>query len=145
MKTILLYPPQVFLVHPGGPFWKNKDLGAWSIPKGEFTHEENALDAAIREFEEETGSKLSGNYIALTPIKQKAGKMVYAWALEGDIDTEFFKCTSFINMEWPPKSGKYQSIPEVDKGEWFSIDEAKQKIIPSQSTLIDELIEKLTM
>lgn len=133
---------QVFLVHPGGPFWKNKDLGAWSIPKGEFIDGEKGLDAAIREFKEETGAKVSGDFIELSPVKQKAGKIVYAWAVEGDIDASAIKCETFINIEWPPGSGKIQSIPEVDKGEWFSKDDAKQKINPSQAALIDELIEK---
>jgi predicted NUDIX family NTP pyrophosphohydrolase len=133
---------QVFLVHHGGPFWKNKDLGAWSIPKGEFTDGEKALDAAIREFKEETGAKVSGDFIELSPVKQKSGKIVYAWALEGNIDASAIKCETFVNIEWPPRSGKVQSIPEVDKGEWFSTDEAKQKINPSQAALIDELIEK---
>ncbi|HEV8081370.1 MAG TPA: NUDIX domain-containing protein [Chitinophagaceae bacterium] len=134
---------QVFLVHPGGPFWKNKDAGAWSIPKGEYNDDENALDAAIREFEEETGSKVSGNFIALSPVKQKSGKMIYAWAVKGDIDASAIRCNTF-EMEWPPKSGKMQSFAEVDKGKWFFIDEAKQKINSSQATLVDELIKKLS-
>lgn len=132
---------EVFLVHPGGPFWKNKDLGAWSIPKGEFTDEENGLDAAIREFKEETGSKLSGNFIQLSPVKQKSGKMIYAWAIKGNIHASAIKCNTF-EMEWPPKSGKMQSFAEVDKGDWVSIDEAKQKINSSQAALVDELIKK---
>lgn len=132
---------EVFLVHPGGPFWKNKDLGAWSIPKGEFTDEENGLDAAIREFKEETGSKLSGNFIQLSPVKQKSGKMIYAWAIKGNIDASAIQCNTF-EMEWPPKSGKMQSFAEVDKGDWVSIDEAKQKINSSQAALVDELIKK---
>ena len=146
---ILLYrlinnTPELFLVHPGGPFWKNKDEGAWSIPKGEFTEEENALDAAIREFGEETGTKLSGKFIELTPIKQKSGKIVYAWAFEGDIDATKIVSNTFT-MEWPPKSGKFQSFSEVDKAEWFTIDAAKQKINSSQALLIDELIKKFSV
>ena len=144
---ILLYKMEktleVFLVHPGGPFWKNKDAGAWTIPKGEFGDEEKPFDAAIREFEEETGTKLAGNFIALTPIKQKGGKVVYAWAIEGEISTSAMKCETIVEMEWPPKTGKIISFPEVDKGEWFTTEAAKQKINPSQAALIDELIEKL--
>ena len=144
---ILLYKMEktleIFLVHPGGPFWKNKDAGAWTIPKGEFGDEEKPFDAAIREFEEEAGTKLAGNFIALTPIKQKGGKVVYAWAIEGEISTSAIKCETIVEMEWPPKTGKIISFPEVDKGEWFTTEAAKQKINPSQAALIDELIEKL--
>ena len=144
---ILLYKMEktleIFLVHPGGPFWKNKDAGAWTIPKGEFGDEEKPFDAAKREFEEETGTKLAGNFIALTPIKQKGGKVVYAWAIEGEISTSAMKCETIVEMEWPPKTGKIISFPEVDKGEWFTTEAAKQKINPSQAALIDELIEKL--
>jgi predicted NUDIX family NTP pyrophosphohydrolase len=134
---------EVFLVHPGGPFWKNKDMGAWSIPKGEFTSEENALEAAIREFKEETGVKLFGNFIALTPIKQKAGKIVNAWVVEGDLDPDAMLCETIVQIEWPPKTGRVISFPEVDKGEWFDTAEAKQKINSSQAALVDELIEKV--
>lgn len=133
---------EVFLVHPGGPFWKHKNDGAWSIPKGEFTDDEQPLNAAIRELEEETGIILKGNFIELTPIKQKAGKIVYAWAVEGDTDAENIKCNMF-QMEWPPKSGRMQSFPEVDKAEWFKIDEARQKINTNQFAFINELIENL--
>lgn len=136
---------EVFLVHPGGPFWKNKDLGAWSIPKGEFTDDENALDAAIREFKEETGITISGSFIELSPVKLKSGKIVYAWAIASDIDTSKFKCESFIDIQWPPRSGKTLSIPEVDKGEWFNTEAAKQKINPSQAKLVDQLIEKVVI
>ena len=134
---------QVFLVHPGGPFWKNKDLGAWSIPKGEFTSEENAFDAAVREFKEETGTELSGNFIELMPIKQKSGKIVNAWAVERDIDPHTMLCETIVQIEWPPKTGKFISFPEVDKGEWFDANVAKQKINSSQAALVDELIEKI--
>ena len=133
---------EVFLVHPGGPFWQNKDAGAWSIPKGEFTSEENALDAAVREFKEETGTEPSGNFIELTSVKQKSGKIVHAWAAEGDIDASVIHCNTF-EIEWPPRSGKFKSFPEVDKGRWFEVKEAKQKINPSQLALVDELIEKV--
>jgi predicted NUDIX family NTP pyrophosphohydrolase len=134
---------ELFLVHPGGPFWKNKDLGAWSIPKGEFTDEEEPLSAAIREFEEEVGTKVSGEFIELTSVKMKSGKMIYAWALEGDIEASALRCETFVNVEWPPKSGTILSVPEVDKAAWFTADEAKQKINPSQAALIDELIKKI--
>ncbi len=136
---------QIFLVHPGGPFWKNKDLGAWSIPKGEFSAQEKALDAAIREFKEETGSDITGEFIELSPVKLKSGKIVYAWAIEGNIDASAIQCETLVNVLWPPGSGKILSIPEVDKGEWFSTNEAKQKINPSQAALIDELILKLNI
>jgi predicted NUDIX family NTP pyrophosphohydrolase len=131
-----------FLVHPGGPFWKKKDSGAWSIPKGEFNEGEDALEAAKREFTEETGYTLSGNFIELTPIKQKAGKIVYAWALEKNIDAENIRSNSFT-IEWPPKSTKLATYPEVDRAGWFNINEAKIKINPAQALLIDELVEKL--
>jgi predicted NUDIX family NTP pyrophosphohydrolase len=144
---ILLYrmkltTPEFFLVHPGGPFWKNKDMGVWSIPKGEFTDGEEALAAAIREFEEETGTKVSGEFIELTPVKQKSGKTIYAWAIQGDMDAAAITCNTF-QMQWPPRSRMFQSFPEVDKGEWFTTDMAKQKINPAQAGLIDELVEKL--
>jgi predicted NUDIX family NTP pyrophosphohydrolase len=133
---------EVLLVHPGGPFFKNKDDGAWSVPKGEFTDDENALDAAIREFEEETGFSCNGDFIALAPVKLKSGKTVYAWALEKDIDAAIIKSNDF-EMEWPPKSGKRQRFPEVDRAAWFSPAEAKQKINASQVAFIDELMSGL--
>jgi predicted NUDIX family NTP pyrophosphohydrolase len=132
---------QVLLVHPGGPFWAKKDLGAWSIPKGEFTDEDPLL-AARREFEEETGMKVDGDFIPLQTIKQKAGKTIYAWAVEADFEVEKMKSNLF-EMEWPPKSGKYKSFPEVDKAAWFSAGEAKQKIKDAQAVLIDELVSKI--
>src|SRR5687767_6537163 len=121
---------EVILVHPGGPFWAKKDLGAWSIPKGEFSDDEEPLAAAVREFAEETGIKSSGDFFPLKPVKQKAGKIVQAFALELDVDVTNIK-SNFFEMEWPPRSGKKQSFPEVDKAEWFSIDEAKLKINPA--------------
>ena len=133
---------ELFLVHPGGPFWKNKDEGAWSIPKGEFTEEEDALAAAKREFKEETGVNCNGNFIELASVKLKSGKIVYAWALEKDIDPDKIKSNLF-EMEWPPKSGKLQSFPEIDRAAWFTPAAAKQKINPAQATFIDELLEKL--
>jgi len=133
---------ELFLVHPGGPFWKNKDEGAWSIPKGEFTEEEDALAAAKREFKEETGISCNGKFIELASVKLKSGKIVYAWALEKDVDPAKIKSNLF-EMEWPPKSGKLQSFPEIDRAAWFTPAAAKQKINPAQATFINELLEKL--
>jgi predicted NUDIX family NTP pyrophosphohydrolase len=129
---------QVFLVHPGGPFFKNKDGGSWSVPKGEYLSDEDSLAAAKREFREETGHEITGNFIALSPIKQKGGKTVLAWAVEGYIDPENIKSNTF-EIEWPPRSGKKQTFDEIDRGEWFDIATAKIKINPAQATFIDEL------
>lgn len=144
---ILLYRfsnklPEVLLVHPGGPFWARKDMGAWSIPKGEFDTTENPLDAAIREMKEETGVRVFGDFIELSPVKQKSGKIIYAWALQMDIDPAKIQSNDF-EMEWPPKSGKKQSFPEIDKAEWFSMEEAKTKIIEGQVPILNELGNKL--
>ena len=136
---------QVFLVHPGGPFWAKKDAGAWSIPKGEYDTGEDPLAAALREWEEETGIPLEASkqgFIALDPIKQKGGKTVYAWTREGDIDQAKVRSNTF-EMEWPPRSGKKASFPEVDKCGWFDIPEARQKILEGQLPLIDALLKKL--
>jgi predicted NUDIX family NTP pyrophosphohydrolase len=129
---------QIFLMHPGGPFFARKDLGAWSIPKGEIGENENEAEAAKREFEEETGFQFKGDLISLKPIKQKSGKTVVAWATEQDFDVSKIKSNLF-EMEWPPKSGKYQQFPEMDRAEWFSVSDAKEKIIPGQNGLIEEL------
>jgi len=129
---------QVFLVHPGGPFFKNKYAGAWSIPKGEFSEDEDALDAAKREFSEETGQVIDGNFIPLKPVTLKSGKKVYAWTVEGDIDHETI-FSNLFEIEWPPKSGKKQSFPEIDKAGWFDIETAKIKINVAQVGFIDEL------
>ena len=144
---ILLYKKvvndlQIFLVHPGGPFFKNKDEGSWSIPKGEFLDDEDALIAAKREFEEETGQAIDGDFISLKSIKQKGGKTVYAWAVEGDIDHETILSNVF-DLEWPPRSGKMITIPEVDRADWFDVTAAKQKINPAQVLFIERLIEIL--
>jgi predicted NUDIX family NTP pyrophosphohydrolase len=140
---ILLYKIEnknlkIFLAHPGGPFWAKKDDGAWSIPKGEFDDHEDPLNAAKREFKEETGVMLSGEFLALDPIKQKSGKIVYAWAVEGDIDVSKIKSNEF-EIEWPPKSGKMKLFPEIDKAAWFDLDEAGRKIIEAQSSLVRQL------
>lgn len=143
---ILLYKIEnrklhVLLVHPGGPFWQKKDSGAWSVPKGEYEQEEEALNAAIREMKEETGLDVSGNVIELSPVKQKSGKRVRCWAVEGDFDLARFRSNTF-EMEWPPRSGKKRSFPEVDRAEWFELEEAAKKINPGQKPLLDDL-EKL--
>jgi predicted NUDIX family NTP pyrophosphohydrolase len=132
---------EIFLVHPGGPFWKGKDKGAWSIPKGEFTKDEDPLTVAKREFNEETGQIIDGDFIELKPIQQKGGKMVYAWAVEGDADAENIVSNTF-RQEWPYKSGNWVTIPEVDKAGWFGVDEAKEKINPAQIELIEQLVNK---
>ena len=133
---------EVFLVHPGGPLWTKKDVGAWSIPKGEFDEEE-ALLAAKREFQEETGLDApQGDYIPLKPVRQKSGKIVYAWAIRAEFDAEKVHSNDF-EMEWPPRSGRRQFFPEVDRGAWFSVDEALEKVNPGQVGLIQELEEKL--
>ena len=129
---------EVLLVHPGGPFWARKDAGAWSIPKGEVMEGEHPETAALREFEEETGTSISGALLALTPVRQKNNKVVHAWAVNQDLDAENIKSNSF-EMEWPPKSGRLQKFPEVDKASWFSCSAAREKILPAQSPLIDEL------
>jgi predicted NUDIX family NTP pyrophosphohydrolase len=133
---------EVFLVHPGGPFWAKKDLGAWSIPKGEFDDNEDALIAAKREFEEETGMPIEGEAMALAPQKLKSGKVVYAWAVEGDLDPAKVRSNTF-EMEWPPRSGRVQSFPEIDRAGWYPVEEAIRKINPGQAGFIEELGEKL--
>ena len=133
---------EVFLVHPGGPFWKNKDAGAWSIPKGEFTNNENALAAAKREFLEETGMLITGEFVELQPVKLKSGKAVFAWAIEKDIDSNKIESNVF-ELEWPPHSGQMQSFPEVDKGAWFNMKQAREKLNIMQVNFLDQLEEKL--
>ena len=132
---------EVFLVHPGGPYFKNKDDGSWSIPKGEFLNDEEALTAAKREFEEETGQPIDGKFIELGTIQQKNGKIVHAWVVEGDINHETI-FSNLFEMEWPPKSGKKQSFPEIDRADWFDVDEAKVKINGAQAALIYDFLAK---
>jgi predicted NUDIX family NTP pyrophosphohydrolase len=129
---------EVLLVHPGGPLWAKKDDGAWSTPKGEIEAEEDPLAAARREFEEELGSPISGEFIELAPIRQASGKVVHAWAIEGDFDPATLTGGTFT-IEWPPRSGRQQHFPEVDRAEWFTVDEAKRKINKAQAALLDEL------
>ena len=133
---------EVFLVHPGGPFWQKKDLGAWSIPKGEFEDGVDALTAARREFREETGSEASGEFVPLTPLKQPSGKIVHAWAVEGDIDAASVMSNTFL-MEWPPHSGKQRQFPEVDRGDWFTIAAAREKLIAGQRGFLVQLQDYL--
>jgi len=130
---------EVFLVHPGGPFWKNKEKGAWSIPKGEFG-EEPPLEAARREFWEETGCSVEGPFEDLGSVKQPGGKTVYAYAAEGDIDPESIQSNTF-EMEWPPKSGKKQAFPEIDRAGWFDLAAAAVKILQGQRPLLGRLEE----
>ena len=132
---------EVFLVHPGGPFWAKKDLGAWSIPKGEFGDDEDGLTAARREFSEEVGQNIDGTFIALTPVKQRGGKIVHAWAVEGEVDAAAVKSNAF-EMEWPPRSGRTARFPEVDRGQWFPTAEALRRILPSQAPILEELLAK---
>ncbi|HEY0372287.1 MAG TPA: NUDIX domain-containing protein [Thermoanaerobaculia bacterium] len=131
---------EVFLVHPGGPFWAKKDLGAWTIPKGELADGEDPLDAAKREFAEETGFPIDGEFRALTPLRQPSGKIIHAWAVEGDCDPAELRSNTF-EMEWPPKSGKRAAFPEVDRAEWFSLDEARQRIIAGQAPFLEEVVD----
>jgi len=133
---------QVFLVHPGGPFWRNKNTGTWTIPKGEFPAGEPALDAAIREFREETGVLLKGHFRPLSPIRQRGGKRVYAWALAGNLDPDQLVSNTF-ELEWPRGSGQMRTYPEVDRGAWYTPNAARMIINPAQIPFIDELAEIL--
>jgi predicted NUDIX family NTP pyrophosphohydrolase len=135
---------EVFLVHPGGPFWAKKDAGAWSIAKGEYSEDENALRAAKREFEEETGGAVSGDLISLGEVKQAGGKVVKAWALKHDLDPATLKSNTF-RLEWPPRSGKIQEYPEVDSGAWFSLAVARKKIVKAQEEFLTRLVDGMTV
>jgi predicted NUDIX family NTP pyrophosphohydrolase len=136
---------RLMLVHPGGPFWAKKDGGAWSIPKGEYEEGDDPLLVASREFEEELGSPApAGDAIELGELVQPSRKRVTAFALEGDFDPAHLRSNSF-EMEWPPKTGRLQSFPEVDRAEWFTVEEARDKILPGQRPFIDRLLERLGM
>jgi len=136
--------PEIFLVHPGGPFWARKDAGAWSIPKGEYSPGETPLEVAKREFLEETGFQAEGEMIELKTVKQPGGKLVQAWAFEGDCDSRAIKSNLF-SIEWPPRSGKTREFPEVDRAEWFGLEVAKSKILKGQVPLIEELQDILNL
>lgn len=135
---------EVFLVHPGGPFWKKKDAGAWSLVKGEYEGAEDPLAAALREFAEETGFVLrETEFLPLGEVRQASGKVVTAWAVEQDLDPAGLRSNTF-EMEWPPKSGKTQAFPEVDRAGWFSLPDARVKLIPAQAALLERLVERLS-
>ena len=129
---------EVFLVHPGGPFWARKDVGAWSIPKGEIEPGEAPIDAARREFAEETGSVVAGVFAPLGWVRMRSGKVVHAWAVEGEIDADTIRSNVFT-LEWPPRSGRQRQYPEADRAAWFPLDEARRRILAAQSPLIDSL------
>jgi predicted NUDIX family NTP pyrophosphohydrolase len=133
---------QVLLAHPGGPFWKKKDEGAWSIPKGEYDEGEHPLDAAKREFEEETGINPRGEFIALDQIKQPSGKVISAWGFEGDCSPTDIRSNTF-SMEWPPRSGLQQEFPEVDRADWFTVNDARKRIVKGQIGFLDRLVARL--
>jgi predicted NUDIX family NTP pyrophosphohydrolase len=134
---------EVLLVHPGGPFWARKDAGAWSIPKGEHDDGEDPRACALREFEEETGAPLSpAELVELGSVKQKGGKTVSAWAAEGDLDAGSVHSNTFT-MEWPPRSGRTAEFPEIDRAEWFGIEDAREKLVPAQTEFLDRLAEWL--
>ena len=134
--------PELLLVHPGGPFWVHKDDGAGSIPKGEVEAGEDLLSSARREFAEETGFRAEGPFIPLTPLRQPGGKVVHAWAFEGDADPERLH-SNMVSLEWPPKSGRRREFPEVDRAAWFSLGQAEQKILPGQRGFLVELASLL--
>jgi predicted NUDIX family NTP pyrophosphohydrolase len=129
---------EVFLIHPGGPFWAKKDENSWSIPKGEFLENEDPLTAATREFQEETGFSVEGPFVSIGSIKQSSGKVVQAWACEGDLDASAIQSNSF-RLEWPPRSGKFQDFPEADRAEWFSLIMARKKILKVQMPFLEKL------
>lgn len=133
---------EVLLVHPGGPFWAKKEDGSWSIPKGEFADDEEPLTAAKREFEEEMGVPPTGDFIPLEPVRQPSGKLVLAWAARSDFDPSRLKSNTF-SMEWPPKSGRSQEFPEVDRAAWLGVESARQKILKGQLPLLDQLLDRI--
>ena len=133
---------EVLLIHPGGPYWAKKDAGAWSIPKGEIEAGHTAFDTAKREFHEETGFAVDGEFVALTPLKQPSGKIIHAWCVEGDIDADAIVSNRF-SMEWPPGSGIQREFPEADRGGWFSVPRALDKMLHGQHAFVHELQHKL--
>ncbi|HEX3631108.1 MAG TPA: NUDIX domain-containing protein [Casimicrobiaceae bacterium] len=133
---------EVFLVHPGGPYWARKDDGAWSIPKGEAAEGADLLATAYTEFLEETGSRLEGQPVPLAPLKQPGGKLVHAWAVQGDIDAASIRSNMFA-IEWPPRSGKTREFPEVDRGDWFDVPTARRKLLAGQRGFLDQLLDHL--
>jgi len=133
---------EVLLVHPGGPFWAKKDLGAWSLPKGEYSPSEDPLRVAIREFQEETGARPHGEFLPLGELPQPSRKIVAAWAVEGDFDVAVLKSNAFT-LEWPPRSGRQATFPEVDRAEWFSLAQARRKILPGQREFISRLLARI--
>jgi predicted NUDIX family NTP pyrophosphohydrolase len=133
---------QVLLAHPGGPFWKKKDAGAWSIPKGEYDEGEHPLDAAKREFEEETGIKPHGEFIPLDQIKQPSGKVITAWGFEGNCSPTEIRSNTF-SMEWPPRSGLQRDFPEVDRADWFTLNDARKRIVKGQIGFLERLVARL--
>jgi predicted NUDIX family NTP pyrophosphohydrolase len=133
---------EVLLVHPGGPYWARKDDGAWSIPKGEIEPGEEALAAARREFEEETGARVDGEFLPLAPVRLRSGKLIHAWAVQAPFDPATLKSNLFA-MEWPPKSGEQREFPEADRAAWFGIDAARVKIHAGQAPLLDHLLARL--
>jgi predicted NUDIX family NTP pyrophosphohydrolase len=145
---ILLYrigggAPEVLLVHPGGPFWARKDAGAWSIPKGEYDGDEDPRACALREFEEETGTALPpGELMELGSVKQRSGKLVSAWAAEGDLDADAVRSNTFT-LEWPPGSGRTAEFPEIDRAGWFDVDTAREKLVAAQAEFLDRLLARL--
>lgn len=134
--------PEVLLVHPGGPFWAKKDDGTWSIPKGEVEPGQDLLATARREFAEETGFQADGPFVPLTPVRQPSGKVIHAWAFEGDADPAGLRSNLF-SLEWPPKSGRRQEFPEVDRAAWFTLPRAAQKSVPGQRGFLTELADLL--
>jgi predicted NUDIX family NTP pyrophosphohydrolase len=133
---------EVLLGHPGGPYWTRKDIGAWTLPKGEYDHTEQPLDAALREFNEETGFTATPPFLPLGELRMKSGKRITAWAFEGDADPARLECNSF-EIEWPPRSGLMRSFPEIDRAQWFGLDEARRRLLPGQAGFIDRLLAAL--
>lgn len=133
---------EVLLAHPGGPFWAKKDLGAWSIPKGEFAEGEDPLAAARREFAEEIGTRVEGDVLVLTPLKQPSRKIVHAFAIEHDLNVDRISSNTF-DLEWPPRSGKKMAVPEVDRAAWFKLEEARHRVQKGQVPILDELVRRV--